>query len=78
MTYDFRAWLNTKPNDEKYEFMDCTGKCAMGQYMKDVLDESWSINRYNDHVRSIFKGDPTPLSKSTTFGELKAKVLELA
>lgn len=74
MTYNFRAWLNTKPDDEPYNFMDCTGHCAMGQYMTH-LGEKWDIDRYNDHVNTEIT-EIGALAESKTFGELKKRVFE--
>ena len=75
MTYDFRAWLNTQPDDKTYNFMDCTGKCAMGQYMAS-RGEAWDMKRYADLVTQEFNNEISPLSQSKTFGELK-KAMEL-
>jgi hypothetical protein len=69
MAYDFRAWLNVQPDDKEYDFMNCTGNCAMGQYMKSI-GEKWDMVRYNEHVNKEFR-DIRPLSGSKTFGELK-------
>ncbi len=74
MAYDFRAWLKTKPDDEKYNFSDCTGNCAMGQYMA-ARGMVWDISHYNALVASEL-GNANALAYSETFGELKAKVLE--
>ncbi len=77
MTYDFKAWLRVQPNDKPYDYQDCTGECAMGQWMTSI-GEDWSLSRYNRHVYREFGEDITPLQHSKTFGELKAKVLEPA
>ncbi len=77
MAYDFKAWLQTKPNDEKYDYMNCQGKCAVGQYMSEVLHEPWDIKRYSELIHSEFTGEEHyALQKSDTFGTLKAKILE--
>ena len=77
MTYDFKAWLDVQPDDKTYNFMDCTGKCAMGQYMKS-RGEAWDVRRYRALVAENFPGGSVlPLSQSKTFGELK-KALETA
>ncbi len=75
MAYDFRAWLKTMPDDREYNFSDCTGNCAMGQYMASI-GEAWDIVRYNEHVNRELKGTPVQLSRNKTFGALK-KDLEL-
>ena len=72
MGYDFRAWLNVQPDDKQYSFHDCTGNCAMGQYMTS-RGEKWHFEVYNDHIKAV--GEPQKvvraLSGSKTFGELK-------
>lgn len=35
------AWLETKPQDEVYDFMDCKGGCLIGQYLTDKIGKSW-------------------------------------
>lgn len=69
MAYDFRAWLNVQPDDKKYEFMDCTGNCAVGQWMK-FIEQAWTLDKYNQHVLTQSLSVPA-LAKSKTFGELK-------
>lgn len=69
MAYDFRAWLNVQPDDKEYSFMDCTGNCAVGQWMRHN-GETWRLNMYNQHI--LTQSLPVPaLAKSKTFGELK-------
>ena len=76
MTYDFKQWLNVQPDDKTYNFMNCTGQCAMGQYMAS-RGEAWDMRRYADLVIENFPhGNVLPLSQSRTFGELK-KAMEL-
>ena len=74
MTYDFKAWLQIQPDDKEYNFMDCTGKCAVGQYMKH-RGESWDMVVYQKHIFDIGGSDPggfaIGLKDSKTFGELK-------
>ncbi len=72
--FDFRAWLNTMPDDKEYNFNDCTGNCAMGQYMT-YLGEKWNIEKYNDHIRNDLNGSALALSSQNTFGGIK-RVLE--
>ena len=80
MAYDFRSWLNIQPNDKEYKFHDCLGNCAVGQYMKS-RGEKWDFAVYNDHIEAIAPGKAGEtvfkLAGSHTFGELKAKFLEL-
>ena len=75
MTYDFKQWLNVQPDDKAYNFMDCTGKCAMGQYMAS-RGEKWDMEVYADHVAREFPSvlEGQALSQSGTFGELKRKL----
>ena len=72
MGYDFRAWLNVQPDDKQYSFDDCTGKCAVGQYMA-FRGEQWHFEVYNDHIAKIGKPHEVTdaLASSKTFGELK-------
>ena len=72
MGYDFRAWLNVQPDDKEYKFHDCTGNCAMGQYMAS-RGEKWDFQVYNDHIAKAGEASKVvnALSSSKTFGELK-------
>jgi len=75
MTYNFRAWLEVQPDDKEYDYMNCQGNCAMGQYMQSI-GEKWDMPRYNEHVLEEFGFNTNALAQSKTFGELKSKVLE--
>lgn len=75
MAYDFRAWLQVQPDDKRYDYMDCSGNCAVGQYMRSI-GERWDFSRYQGHVQKIFGFRILPLSRSKTFGELKQRMLE--
>ncbi len=75
MAYDFRAWLKTMPDDKEYTFNDCTGNCAMGQYMTSI-GERWSIEDYNRHIRDDLNNSAHALSENHTFGGIK-KALEI-
>jgi hypothetical protein len=75
MAYDFRAWLNTKPADEGYNYMDNTGQCAIGQWMA-YRGETWNLGRYSDHVKELFPDGISPLVRSHTFGELRDQLVE--
>ncbi len=74
MAYDFKAWLKTMPDDGYYNFNECTGNCAMGQFMT-YLGEPWSLEKYNEHITKDLGGDRA-LSANNTFGGLK-KMLEV-
>ena len=75
MTYNFREWLNVQPVNKEYSFHDCTGLCAVGQYMTS-RGEPWHFEVYNDHIAKIGKSHEVvgALASSKTFGELKAKL----
>ena len=75
MAYDFRQWLNVQPPDKEYSFHDCTGLCAVGQYMAS-RGESFHFEVYNDHIAKIGKPHEVvgALASSKTFGELKRKL----
>ncbi len=75
-SFDFKAWLKTMPDNRTYNFNDCTGNCAMGQYMTH-LGETWDISTYNKHIREDLGGSALALSSNYSFGGLK-KVLEVA
>ncbi len=68
--FDFRSWLKTMPDNQSYNFNDCTGNCAMGQYMT-YLGEPWSIETYNRHIKEDLDGSALALSASSNFGEIK-------
>ena len=75
MSYNFREWLNVQPANKEYSFHDCTGKCAVGQYMAS-RGEKWHFEVYNDHIAKVGKPHEVvgALASSKTFGELKAKL----
>ncbi len=58
------------PDDKFYNFSDCTGNCAMGQYMTSI-GEKWDIARYDEHIRREFNGMPGVLANNLTFGGIK-------
>ncbi len=68
--YNFRAWLKTMPDDKVYDFNNCSGNCAMGQYMSSI-GETWDIGVYNEHIKRELKGSALQLSSNNTFGGLK-------
>ncbi len=73
--FDFKAWLKTMPDERWYNFNDCIGNCAMGQYMT-YLGEPWSIEKYNEHIQKDLDGSALALSSNFTFGGVK-KLLEV-
>jgi hypothetical protein len=79
--YDFKAWLETKNPNEEYNFGDCHGDCAYGQYMA-ARGHTWHIQRYVEGVNETLGGDQEVLnSQPQTFGALLwrvKKVLEAA
>ncbi len=68
--YDFRAWLKTMPSEKSYDFDNCDGKCAMGQYM-EYLGEAWDLDKYRKHINEELGGNARHLAYSDTFGELR-------
>lgn len=76
--FDFNAWLDVKPDDETYNYINCTGNCAVGQFMKEKLGEEWNMNRYAKLASEICgTTNHAALADSRTFGELKARLREL-
>ena len=66
--FDFTAWLETKNPNEKYNFSDMHGCCAMGQYMA-ARGESWSMPRYGEYVAEVLASQSAILSNyPQTFG----------
>lgn len=78
MAYDFRSWLKDQPDDIWYNFSDCLGNCAVGQYMR-AIGEKWDMYRYTEHMIREFESYPeskdfAALTQSKTFGELKRRL----
>ena len=72
----FIAWLRTKNPNEQYKFMNCTGQCALGQYMASI-GISWAEQAYKDTQQAVFAstgGSCPALATSDTFGELLNKL----
>jgi hypothetical protein len=68
----FAKFAATKPADERYQFMDCTGKCAVGQWMK-ATGTKWDMEMYQNLVREMFHAEPgkhAALTGSETWGQL--------
>lgn len=80
--FDFNAWLDTKPDDEKYNYMNVCGGCAVGQFML-ARGEKWDMKKYAEYARDIcaperaYVASHFPLASCDTFGELKAALREL-
>lgn len=51
------AWLETKNQSEKYEFMDCNGKCLFGQYMTHH-GIPWDLVKYRKFSFKPIDGKP--------------------
>jgi hypothetical protein len=79
----FIAWLETKDPKGCYQFMECEGRCLLGQYMSDIdipwtgapdkASGNWDKSSYTQTARQIFGSGRdvrfTVLSRSPhTFG----------
>lgn len=72
---EFTAFAGTKPANEKYNYMDCNGGCAVGQWMR-ATGVAWDINVYSALVQEMlgphseYRAVSAPLSQSETWGDL--------
>ena len=75
---DFIAWLRTKEPTQEYDFWNCAGECAVGQYMA-AKRIPWSINAYADAISDLdLWGAGAALCEGEqTFGALTQRMLAL-
>ena len=74
----FTKFTGEQPADKHYQFMDCQGNCAVGQWMKST-GQKWDMDIYRDLVREMFGPEPdahSSLVSSETFGELHKALVD--
>lgn len=76
--YDFKAWLETKNPDEKYNFSDGCGECLMGQFMSHK-GVKWDFGIYVGYINTVLGEDNISVlsAEPQTFGGALKRVKEL-
>lgn len=62
----FAAFARSKPPEEKYDFMDYSGGCALGQYMA-YIGIAWSAKDYG-RLSQIMKRYPDAICTPMVLG----------
>lgn len=74
----FAEFASRKPADEHYNFMNCTGGCAIGQWMAST-GQKWDMDIYQDLIREMFGERPeehSVLVQSDNWGALSKGLKE--